>query len=94
MRTKKGEKNWLAITFSVESMAISLMVFHQCRIPRSVEDRFLSNYDSIADSTIFISIQEINTFLTQYENRILNKIHIKTSNYTINILVENITERI
>ena len=76
---KKGEKNWLAIPFSVESMAISLMVFHQCRIPRSVEGRFLSNCDSIADSTFFISIPEINTFLTRYENRILNKIHIKTS---------------
>ena len=67
---KKGEKNWLAIPFSVESMAISLMVFHQCRIPRSVEDRFLSKCDSIADSTFLISSPEINTFLTQYENRI------------------------
>ena len=91
---KKGEKNWLVIPFSVESMAISLMVFHQCRIPRSVEGRFLSNCDSIADSTFFISIPEINTFLTRYENRILNKKHINTSYIEANILVENITERI
>ena len=65
---KKGEKNWLANPFSVESMAISLMVFHQCRIPRSAEDRFLSKCDSIADWTFLQSRNKhsSNTVLKSY----------------------------
>ena len=63
-------------------MAISLMVFHQCRIPRSVEGRFLSNCDSISDSTFSISSPDINTFLMQYKNLILNKKHISKAHTT------------